>query len=50
MQALLTRLDKSKTEAYRSRFVRLYHFFSAKDDQGLGTDFFIKIINQVQTK
>lgn len=49
MQALLTRLDKHKTEAFNSRFVRLYHFISAKDDQGLGTDFFIKIVDQVQS-
>ncbi|MCJ1418218.1 importin-alpha export receptor [Xylographa parallela] len=49
MQALLTRLEKSKTEAFSARFVRLYHFVSAKGDQGLGTDFFIKIIDQVQT-
>ena len=49
MQALLTRLEKNKTEAFSARFVRLYHFVSAKGDQGLGTDFFIKIIDQVQT-
>ena len=49
MQALLTRLEKNKTEAFSARFVRLYHFVSAKGDQGLGTDFFIKIIDQVQS-
>ena len=48
MQALLTRLEKNKTEAFSARFVRLYHFMSAKGEQGLGTDFFIKIIEQVQ--
>jgi exportin-2 (importin alpha re-exporter) len=48
MQMILTKLDKTKTEVFNARFVRLYHFISSKGDQGLGTDFFISIIDQIQ--
>ena len=48
LQVLLTRLQNSKTETFTLRFVRLYHFISAKDDKGLGADFFIKTVEQVQ--
>ena len=48
-QMLLTRLDTSKTEAFTGRFVRLYHFISASGaDKGLGTDFFISVVDQIQ--
>ena len=50
MQMILTKLDKSKTEAFNARFVRLYHFISSKNDEGLGADFFISIVDQVQPK
>lgn len=48
LQVLLTRLQNSKTEVFNSRFVRLYHFISAKDDKGLGADFFINTTEQLQ--
>ncbi|KAL9121336.1 MAG: hypothetical protein Q9187_002102 [Circinaria calcarea] len=49
MQMLFLRLQNSKTEAFSSRFVRLYHFISAKDDAGMGADFFINIAEQIQS-
>lgn len=49
IQVLLTRLQNSKTETFASRFVRFYHFVSAKDDKGLGADFFINVTEQVQS-
>jgi exportin-2 (importin alpha re-exporter) len=48
MQLVLTKLDKSKSEAFNARFVRLYHFVSSKTDLGLGADFFIKILDSIQ--
>lgn len=50
LQILLARLSSSKTETFSIRFVRLYHFFSARDDKGLGTDLFVSISDQVQNK
>lgn len=50
LQVLLTRLDNSKTEVFKVRFVRLYHFISAKEDKGLGADFFINLTEQIQTE
>ncbi|KAL6719612.1 importin-alpha export receptor [Lecanora helva] len=49
LQTLFTRLQSSKTETFASRFVRFYHFVSAKDDAGLGADFFISVAEQVQS-
>ena len=50
MGLILTKLQKSKAESsLHARFVRLYHFISAKADQGLGTDFFIQIVDQIQS-
>lgn len=49
LQILLTRLQDSKTETFASRFVRFYHFVSAKNDKGLGADFFISMTEQVQS-
>lgn len=49
MQILLTRLQNSRTENFALRFVRFYHFVSARDDKGLGADFFIHITEQVQS-
>ncbi|KAI9878034.1 MAG: importin-alpha export receptor [Pleopsidium flavum] len=49
MQIMLTRLQNSRTETFALRFVRFYHFVSARDDQGLGADFFINITEQVQS-
>ncbi|KAL9596202.1 MAG: hypothetical protein Q9219_005954 [cf. Caloplaca sp. 3 TL-2023] len=48
LQLLFTRLQSSKTDAFTSRFVRLYHFVSARVDNGLGADWFIAYANQVQ--
>ncbi|RDI87514.1 hypothetical protein Vi05172_g2544 [Venturia inaequalis] len=45
---MLARLSNSKTENFTSRFVRFYHFVSARDDKGLGTDYFIKTSDGVQ--
>jgi hypothetical protein len=47
MQELLTRLDKKGTPAYISRFAKFYHFVSANDDKGLGTDFYVRIAEEV---
>ncbi|KAA6407194.1 MAG: chromosome segregation Cse1 [Lasallia pustulata] len=49
LQMLLTRLQNSKTETFTLRFVRFYHFMSAKDDTGLGADFFINVVDQIQS-
>ena len=48
LQVLLTRLQNAKGDDFARCFVRLYHFISARDDKGLGADFFIKIVDQVQ--
>ncbi|KAL8734500.1 MAG: hypothetical protein Q9166_001400 [cf. Caloplaca sp. 2 TL-2023] len=48
LQLLFTRLQKSKTEVFSSRFVRVYHFISSRIDSGLGADWFIGHANQVQ--
>lgn len=45
---LLTRLQNSKTETFQLRFVRLYHFISAKTDRVLGPDLFISICDKIQ--
>lgn len=47
VQLLMTRLSGSKTENFTIRFVRFYHFFSARDYKGLGPDLFIQITNQI---
>ena len=45
---LLTRLSNMKTENFQQRFIAFYHFISARQDKGLGTDFFITVSDQVQ--
>ena len=45
---LLTKLQTQKTDALSSRFVRLYHFISARKEQGMGADFFIAIADSIQ--
>lgn len=50
VQVILTRLSTSKTEVLGIRFARFYHFFSARDEKGLGADLFIRITDQVQNK
>ena len=46
MNLVLTKLDRGG-EAFSSRFVKLYHYISANVNEGLGTDFFIGIIDQL---
>ncbi len=48
-QIMFTRLSSSKTEVFALRFVRFYHFMSARDENGLGADFVINVAEQVQT-
>ena len=50
LQVVLTRLQNSRTDTFALRFVRLYHFISAKADEGLGADFFISIADQLQSE
>lgn len=50
MQIILTRLQNSKTEVLQLRFVRFYHFVSARDDQGYSADFFIQVTDKVQSQ
>ena len=49
LTVLLTRLQNSRTETFALRFVRFYHFIAARDDKGLGADFFINVSEQVQS-
>ncbi|KAF2180236.1 Cse1-domain-containing protein [Zopfia rhizophila CBS 207.26] len=48
VKLMLTRLSNSKTELFSQRFIAFYHFISARQDKGLGADFFINITDQVQ--
>jgi len=48
LQLLFTRLNTSKTENFSLRFIRFYHFFSARDEQGLGTDLFVTLCDKIQ--
>jgi len=50
IRIILNRLSNSKTETFTLRFVRLYHLVSAKDDKGLGADYFISVADQVQNE
>ncbi len=50
VQIMLARLSGSRTENFALHFVRLYHLISARDDKGLGTDFFIGVTDQVQNE
>jgi exportin-2 (importin alpha re-exporter) len=45
---MLTRLSNTKTENFQQRFIAFYHFISARQDKGMGADFFIKVSDQVQ--
>jgi exportin-2 (importin alpha re-exporter) len=49
-QIVLTKVDQKPSESLKARFIRLYHFISAKQDQGMGADFFISIIDQIHPK
>ncbi|KAJ5139314.1 Chromosome segregation protein Cse1 [Penicillium bovifimosum] len=48
MQIILQRLQNSKTENLTLRFVRFFHFVSARSDTGYNVDFFIKVTDEVQ--
>lgn len=50
IRIILNRLQNSKTETLTLRFVRFYHLVSARDQQGLGADFFIAVSDQVQNE
>jgi exportin-2 (importin alpha re-exporter) len=48
LQLMLTRLANNKTENFQQRFIAFYHFVSARQDKGLGADFFINVTDQIQ--
>jgi exportin-2 (importin alpha re-exporter) len=48
LQLMLQRLSNMKTENFQQRFIAFYHFVSARQDKGLGTDFFISVTDQIQ--
>ncbi|KAF2837114.1 Cse1-domain-containing protein [Patellaria atrata CBS 101060] len=49
LQLIMTRLSsKNKTENFQLRFVRFFHFISAREDKGLGCDFFIQVTDRIQ--
>jgi len=48
IQLMLTRLSNAKTENFTQRFIAFYHFISARQEKGLGADFFIQATDQVQ--
>ncbi|RPB05841.1 Cse1-domain-containing protein [Choiromyces venosus 120613-1] len=45
---LLTRLNRSKTEALSQRFARFFYFLAARNKEGTGPDFVIEAIDAVQ--
>jgi len=47
LNIMLTRLQKP-TQSFQLRFVRFYHFVAARDDKGLGADFFVDATDKVQ--
>jgi exportin-2 (importin alpha re-exporter) len=48
LKLMLQRLQNMKTENFQQRFIAFYHFISAKQDKGLGSDFYIAVTDQVQ--
>ncbi|KAF2878532.1 CAS/CSE protein [Massariosphaeria phaeospora] len=50
LQLMLTKLSdqKKRSDLFQQRFVAFYHFISARQDKGLGADFFIAVTDQVQ--
>lgn len=42
---MFTKLDKSPSDSYKQRFVKLYHTVSARLEAGLGADFFINYVD-----
>ena len=47
MQLVLQKLDTSKSEATKLRFVRFYHLVSAKVGHNLGADLFVQILHSL---
>jgi len=50
LQIMMTRLSSSKTDAFAKRFAGFYHICAARDDKGLGTDYFVSVCDQVQNE
>jgi len=48
LNIMLTRLQSKQSQGFQLRFVRFYHFVASRDDQGLGTDFFVAATDRVQ--
>jgi exportin-2 (importin alpha re-exporter) len=48
LQLMLQRLSSMKTESFQQRFIAFYHLVSARQDKGLGADFYISVTDQVQ--
>ncbi|KAF1961239.1 Cse1-domain-containing protein [Byssothecium circinans] len=48
LKLMLQRLQNMKTENFQQRFIAFYHFISARQDKGLGADFYIAVTDQVQ--
>jgi exportin-2 (importin alpha re-exporter) len=48
LQLMLQRLSNMKTESFQQRFIAFYHLVSARQDKGLGADFYISVTDQVQ--
>ncbi|KZM24630.1 protein export from nucleus [Ascochyta rabiei] len=48
LQLMLQRLSNMKTENFQQRFIAFYHLVSARQDKGLGADFYISVTDQVQ--
>lgn len=50
LNIIFTKLQRNPTGAFQQRFIRFYHFVSARDDKGLGADFFIAATDKVQNQ
>lgn len=49
LRLILTRLEANPPESFKNRFVRFYHFLSARDgSQGIGADWFIHQCDTIQ--
>ncbi len=48
LNILLTRLQGKNSQSFQLRFIRFYHFVGARDDKGLGVDFFVAATDRVQ--
>ncbi|KAJ9612191.1 importin-alpha export receptor [Cladophialophora chaetospira] len=48
LNILLTRLQGKQSLSFQLRFIRFYHFVGARDDKGLGVDFFVAATDRCQ--